>query len=68
MRIAALVFIAVVASVPVRALREGGQQPAAPPAGPPPAPVPAVLASYKPVTPERLKHPDDGDWGLQVLL
>ncbi len=27
-----------------------------------PAPVPAILQSYKPVTAERLKKPDDGDW------
>ena len=28
----------------------------------PPASVPAVLQSYKPVTAERLKTPEDGDW------
>jgi alcohol dehydrogenase (cytochrome c) len=27
-------------------------------------PVPPILQSYKPVTPERLKHPEDGDWLL----
>src|SRR5262249_11076168 len=27
-----------------------------------PPPVPAILQSYKPVTPDRLKQPDDGDW------
>jgi alcohol dehydrogenase (cytochrome c) len=39
-------------------------QQAPPPAQPPapPAPVPAVLQAYKPVTAERLKSPDDGDW------
>jgi alcohol dehydrogenase (cytochrome c) len=39
-----------------------GQQapPAAPP--PPPAPMPAVLQNYKPVTVERLKKPEDGEW------
>src|SRR5262245_6407279 len=26
------------------------------------APIPAVLQSYKPVTAERLKKPEDGDW------
>ena len=26
------------------------------------APVPAVLQNYKPVTAERLKKPEDGDW------
>ena len=64
MRIAALVFIAIVATMPAAALGEGGQPPAPPPApaAPPPAPMPPILASYKPVTPERLKRPDDGDW------
>jgi alcohol dehydrogenase (cytochrome c) len=28
----------------------------------PPQPVPAILQSYKPVTTERLKKPEDGDW------
>src|ERR1051326_728771 len=28
----------------------------------PPAPTPAVLQNYKPITAERLKKPDDGDW------
>jgi alcohol dehydrogenase (cytochrome c) len=28
----------------------------------PPAPVPLVLQNYKPVTAERLKNPEDGDW------
>jgi len=40
------------------------QQPPAPP-GPPPAPpqpVPRVLQTYKTVTTERLKKPEDGDW------
>jgi alcohol dehydrogenase (cytochrome c) len=35
----------------------GAQQPAQPP-----TPLPAVLQNYKPVTGERLKKPDDGDW------
>ena len=29
---------------------------------PQPAPVPAILQRYKPVTAERLKKPEDGDW------
>ena len=29
---------------------------------PPPAPMPGILRSYKPVTVERLKHPDAADW------
>jgi alcohol dehydrogenase (cytochrome c) len=36
------------------------QQPPGPPREPPP--VPAILQSYKPVTAERLKNPEDGDW------
>src|SRR2546428_323835 len=28
----------------------------------PPDPAPAILQNYKPVTMERLKKPDDGDW------
>src|SRR5215510_11908451 len=36
---------------------------AQPPAAQQPAPpVPAILQSYKPVTTERLKNPEDGDW------
>jgi alcohol dehydrogenase (cytochrome c) len=40
------------------------QAPPPPPAAPPqkPAPVPAVLQNYKPVTTERLKNPEEGDW------
>src|SRR5437867_10989943 len=54
-RIAALILIAGTIAA---------QQPPAQPAQPaePPAPVAAVLANYKPVTAERLKKPDDGDW------
>src|SRR4029453_3671820 len=29
---------------------------------PTPPPVPAILQSYKPVTADRLKKPEDGDW------
>jgi hypothetical protein len=28
----------------------------------PPVPVPAILQNYKPVTAERLKQPEPGDW------
>src|SRR5437867_519123 len=40
------------------------QQQAQAPAQPqqPAAPIPAVLQSYKPVTAERLKKPEDGEW------
>src|SRR5215467_7572899 len=27
-----------------------------------PPPVPSILQNYKPVTPDRLKQPEDGDW------
>ena len=37
------------------------QQPAPPPLRPP-SPMPAALQTYKPVTADRLKQPDDGDW------
>src|SRR2546425_7852789 len=39
---------------------QSAQQPPTPPA--PSTPVPAILQNYKPVTAERLKTPDDGDW------
>src|SRR5258705_13135514 len=38
------------------------QQAQGPAQGQPPAPTPAVLQNYKPVTAERLKKPEDGDW------
>src|SRR3989442_687673 len=41
------------------------QQPPPPPTAPsqqPPSPVPAILRSYKTVTAERLKKPEDNDW------
>jgi alcohol dehydrogenase (cytochrome c) len=41
------------------------QQPSPPlPTPDTPRPVPPILQSYKPVTPARLKHPEDGDWLL----
>jgi alcohol dehydrogenase (cytochrome c) len=49
------------------ALPEGGQQPVvlSPPLPPaPPAPMPAILQTYKPVTAERLKNPEPGDWPM----
>jgi alcohol dehydrogenase (cytochrome c) len=70
MRIVAFLFVAFVASVSAEVLREvglraeavsdGGQPPAQP--ATPPVPMPEVLRNYKPVTAERLKKPDDGDW------
>ena len=50
----ALAFVAVTASA---------QQPLPPlPKPETPPPVPPILQSYKPVTADRLKHPEDGDW------
>jgi len=43
----------------------GAQQPSPPPPTPPtPRPVAPLLQAYKPVTAERLKQPEDGDWLL----
>jgi alcohol dehydrogenase (cytochrome c) len=57
MRIVTLLFVAVIGA-------GLAGQPPAPPAPPaaPPVPMPTILRDYKPVTPERLKKPDDGDW------
>ena len=64
MRPVVLLFVAVTATLPAAALRALGQQPPPPaqPAAPPPLPMPAILKSYKPVTADRLKKPEDGDW------
>jgi alcohol dehydrogenase (cytochrome c) len=45
----------------LRAFRPVEQQPPAPPAAAS-RPVPRILQDYKPVTPDRLKHPADGEW------
>jgi alcohol dehydrogenase (cytochrome c) len=50
---AAALFIAV--GIPAVAQTPSRPQPA-------PPPVPAVLQNYRPVTAERLKHPEDGNW------
>jgi len=65
MRPVVLLFVAVAATLPAAALRALGQQPpppAQPAAPPPPLPMPAILKSYRPVTADRLKKPEDGDW------
>jgi alcohol dehydrogenase (cytochrome c) len=41
------------------AFAQGPQQ-----APPPPAPVPALLQNYQPMTAERLKKPEDGNWPM----
>ena len=43
------------ASIPITAFAQGR-------GGGPPMPTPAVLQNYQPVTPERLKNPEPGDW------
>ena len=45
--------------VPFVAIAGAGQQP---PAAPVADPMPAVLQNYQPVTAERLKNPEDGNW------
>ena len=66
MKIIGAFLLAVLAAiVPTVALREGGQAPIvlSPPLPPPQAaPLPHALQVYKPVTTERLKTPDPGDW------
>ena len=49
--------IAAVAFALLLIVQASAQQPP-----PPPAPVPQILQAYKPVTAERLKKPEDGDW------
>jgi alcohol dehydrogenase (cytochrome c) len=66
MRMVGLLLVAGIATLPLEAVRESRQQPP-PPAPPaaapaPPAPMPAILKTYKPVTADRLKKPEDGDW------
>ena len=65
MKIGFALLLAALVCLPVGALRVGGQPPvvlgpALPP--PPPVPMPPVLRTYKPVTAERLKHPEPSDW------
>ena len=63
--IGAFLLAVLAATVPAVALREGGQAPTvlSPPLPPPQAaPLPHALQAYKPVTTERLKTPDPGDW------
>jgi len=64
MKIIALLFVALIATLSAEAVRGEGQQPPPPAqaAPPPPLPMPAILKNYKPVTAERLKKPEDGDW------
>jgi alcohol dehydrogenase (cytochrome c) len=50
-------FVSATAAFALSVLAPHAQQPP-----PPTAPVPAVLQKYKPVTAERLKQPEPGDW------
>jgi alcohol dehydrogenase (cytochrome c) len=52
-----IAFGAAASAIAVAAVIHGQQ-----PAPAPPMPVPAVLQNYKPVTADRLKKPEDGDW------
>jgi alcohol dehydrogenase (cytochrome c) len=65
-RIVGLLSVVCLVTLRAEALRVPGQQPPPPaqPAAPPlpPAPMPAILKNYKPVTSDRLKKPEDGDW------
>src|SRR5262245_40286064 len=49
----ALVFVTLVAQQQAQGPAQAQQ---------PQAPTPAILQNYKPVTAERLKRPEDGDW------
>jgi alcohol dehydrogenase (cytochrome c) len=65
MKVLGAVVVVALAVLPTAALRPDAQapialSPALPP--PPPAPMPQLLRSYKPVTAERLRNPDNGDW------
>ncbi len=53
---------ALIAGTVIAEQRQGG--PPQPPQAPQqaPAPMPAILENYKPVTADRLKKPEDGDW------
>jgi alcohol dehydrogenase (cytochrome c) len=53
-------FSVVTGGLGLAAVISFGQSQQQPPA--PPAPMPAVLRNYQPVTAERLKTPEDGDW------
>jgi alcohol dehydrogenase (cytochrome c) len=56
-----LVLLFIAGLSPEREPSQASQPPAAAQSAPP-APMPPILRSYKPVTSNRLKHPDDGDW------
>src|SRR5262245_30994753 len=57
-----LLLMGVFAGVLIFGMLVAQQQAQGPAPQQPPAPVPAILQNYKPVTAERLKKPDDGDW------
>jgi alcohol dehydrogenase (cytochrome c) len=62
---AGIAIAAFTATIPIGFAQQAPpQQAPAPPAAPalPPTPTPAVLQNYQPVTAERLKNPEPGDW------
>src|SRR5215471_14561843 len=57
-----LILASAVATVLIFGTFAAQQQAQGPAQQAPPAPTPAVLQNYKPVTAERLRKPEDGDW------
>jgi len=57
-----LILASAVALVLIFGTFAAQQQAQGPAQQPPPVPTPAVLQNYKPVTAERLKNPEPGDW------
>jgi len=56
------VYFAAVATLAQIGASQQPPDPGAPQQAPPPIVVPPVLREYQPVTAERLKHPEDGNW------
>ena len=57
------IIIAAALALGLSALTASAQKPLSPlPVPETPPPIPPILQSYKPVTAERLKKPEDGDW------
>ena len=59
------IFSAIAVALAFCAVTASAQQKLPPPPTPQtPQPIPPILQSYKPVTAERLKQPEDGNWLL----
>ena len=54
--------VCAVTSIAVAAFAQQAAAPPPPGSGAPPTPIPAVLRGYQPVTAERLKKPEPGNW------